>query len=235
MSDDILYNKRKQTNKQALCLSEYEIKGFALAELEKLLNEVGKSLKDYPIMPFPNEIFLQSSCNRLIKEKASYDHAEMKIQHEELFSNLNPGQLEVYNPIISPVNGCIRNMLFVYGSDGCGKTYLWKTLCCRLRSEGKIVLPVASSGIAGVLLPGGRTAHSRFHIPIKLDQSSVAHIKHGSDIAELIKQTSLVIWDEAPMQHRHGFESVDRAFRDIMSAVDPKKNSLWRYYYCLWW
>ncbi|KAL8113228.1 hypothetical protein AgCh_020521 [Apium graveolens] len=47
---------------------------------------------------------------------------------------------------------------------------------------GRIVLPVASSDIAATLLPGGRTAQSRFHIPLKLDQHSVAGIKHGVTI-----------------------------------------------------
>lgn len=191
-----------------------------------MLNEVGKSLKDYPSMPYPEEIFLQSSCNRLIEEETGYDKSDMKIQHDDFFSNLNAEQLQVYNSVLDSVNGNIGGLFFVYGSGGCGKTFLWKTLCYRLRSEGKICLPVASSGIAAVLLPGGRTAHSRFQIPIKLDQSSVAGIKHGSDIAELIKQTSLIIWDEVPMQHRHGIESVDRSLRDIMSSVDSRRKRI---------
>ncbi|XP_074336941.1 uncharacterized protein LOC141674115 [Apium graveolens] len=78
-------------------------------------------------------------------------------------------------------------VFFVYGSGGCDKTFLWQTLYCRLHSEGKIVLPVASCGIAAVLLPGGRTVHSRFHIPLKLDQDSTAGIRHGTDITELIQ------------------------------------------------
>ncbi|GAU50222.1 hypothetical protein TSUD_409010 [Trifolium subterraneum] len=36
---------------------------------------------------------------------------------------------------------------------GIGKTFLWKTLSAALRSQGKIVLNVASSGIASLLLP----------------------------------------------------------------------------------
>ncbi|KAK1384255.1 ATP-dependent DNA helicase [Heracleum sosnowskyi] len=98
------------------------------------------------------------------------------------------------------------------------------TLCCRLRSQGQIVLPVASSGIAATLLPGGRTAYSRFHIPLKLDHISIVGIKHGTDITELMQHTNLIIWDEAPMQHRHAFESVDRCLRDIMSAIDPSRS-----------
>ncbi|XP_074342152.1 uncharacterized protein LOC141679588 [Apium graveolens] len=77
--------------------------------------------------------------------------------------------------------------------------------------EGKIVLPVAGSGIAATLLPGGRTTHSRFKISLKLDQSSITGIKHCTYIAELMQHTSLIIWNEAPMQHRYAFEAVDRS------------------------
>ncbi|XP_074323822.1 uncharacterized protein LOC141660731 [Apium graveolens] len=117
----------------------------------------------------------------------------------------------------------VGGMFFVYGSGGYGKMFLWQTLCSRFRSEGKIFLLVAGSGIAATLLPGGRTAHSRFKIPLKLDQSSIAGIKHGTDIAELMQHTSLIIWDEAPMQHRYAFEAVDGCLRDIMAAVDVER------------
>ncbi|GKD55321.1 DNA helicase [Tanacetum coccineum] len=39
--------------------------------------------------------------------------------------------------------------------------FLWKTILSSLRSQGKIVLAVASSGIASLLLPARGTAHSR--------------------------------------------------------------------------
>ncbi|XP_074378692.1 uncharacterized protein LOC141720243 [Apium graveolens] len=114
-------------------------------------------------------------------------------------------------------------VFFVYGSGGCGKTFLWQTLCCRLRSEHKIVLLIASCGIAAVLPPGGRTAHSRFHIPLKLDENCFTGLRHGTNISELLQRTDLIIWDEAPMQHRHAFECVDRSLRDIMFAIDKSR------------
>ncbi|XP_074323782.1 uncharacterized protein LOC141660693 [Apium graveolens] len=192
---------------------------YTLAEVEKLLNGVGKSLKDFPNMSYPEDIYMHSTTNRLIEEETGYDKNQQFEEHYKNFQSLNSEQLQVYNSVLEVVNKG-------KGSGGCGKTFLWKTLCCRLRSEGKIVLPVASSGIAATLLPGGRTSHSRFHIPLKLDRYSVAGIKHGSDIAELIKNTSLVIWDEAPIQHRHAFESVDRCFRDIMASVHPRNKNI---------
>lgn len=187
------------------------------------MNDVGKSLKDYSTLPFPEEVIFANSYNRLLSEEYGYNRLEMEKQHDQLFPNLNKEQLEVYQAIVDSVHSGKGGLFFVYGSGGCGKTFLWKTLCCGLRSQGKIVLPVASSGIAATLLTGGRTSHSRFHIPLKLDQCSTAGIKHGTDIAELMHHTSLIIWDEAPMQHKHAFESVDRCLRDIMSEIDPSR------------
>ncbi|KAF7839586.1 ATP-dependent DNA helicase PIF1-like [Senna tora] len=78
------------------------------------------------------------------------------------------------------------------------------------------LLIVASSGIASQLIPGGRTAHSRFAIPLNIDGNSTCHIVQGSDLAELMVHTKLIIWDEAPMAHWHCFEALDRTLRDIM-------------------
>jgi hypothetical protein len=91
----------------------------------------------------------------------------------------------------------------------------------KVRSNGNIALAVASSGIAALLLPGGRTAHSCFKIPINIHEDSTCSIKHGSDLASLLQITKLIIWDEAPMTNRHAFEAVDRTLKDIMKAVDP--------------
>ncbi|GJZ55817.1 reverse transcriptase domain-containing protein [Tanacetum coccineum] len=69
-----------------------------------------------------------------------------------------------------------QELLFVYGHGGTGKTFLWKTIIYALRAEGKIVLAVASSGIASLLLPSGRTAHSRFKLPLDLSDSTLRDI-----------------------------------------------------------
>ena len=67
-------------------------------------------------------------------------------------------------------------MFFVYGHGGTGKTFLWNTIINGIRLEGKIVLAIASSGIASLLLPGGRTARSRFKIPINIEECSTCRI-----------------------------------------------------------
>ncbi|XP_074323398.1 uncharacterized protein LOC141660318 [Apium graveolens] len=196
---------------------------FFGAEIEKLLNDVGKSLRDFHMMPFPDERFFHTFVNRLIIEETTYNKEELRLNHKKAHKNLNSRQVDVYNAVVDNVNKNKGGMFFVYGSGGCGKAFLWQTLCSRFRSEGKIVLPVAGSEIAATLLPGGRTTHSRFKIPHKLDQSSIAGIKYGTNIAELMQHTSLIIWDEAPMQHRYVFEAVDRSLRDILATVDVER------------
>ncbi|XP_074359006.1 uncharacterized protein LOC141698233 [Apium graveolens] len=223
MSDDILLVRRHLTGNPNLCLSDIEIQNYALAEIEKLLNDIGKSLRNFPDMPYPGDAFFSNYEKRLILEETSYDIEEMKRIHTRNHSLLNDEQKIVYDSILDNINQKNGGVFFVYGSGGCVKTFLWQTLCCRLRSEHKIVLPVASCGIAAVLLPGGRTAHSRFHIPLKLDENCSTGLRHETDISELLQRTDLIIWDEAPMQHHHAFECVDRSLRDIMSAIDKSR------------
>ena len=94
-------------------------------------------------------------------------------------------------------------MIFVDRYSGTGKTFPWKASTTKLRSKEKILLAVASSGIAAPLLQGGSTSHSRFHTPLKITNKYTCDIKLGTCFAELITRTSLIIWDEAPMTHKH--------------------------------
>jgi hypothetical protein len=45
-------------------------------------------------------------------------------------------------------------------------------------------------------------------------------------LAELIQETSLVIWDEALMTHRRALETLDRTFRDWLSAYNADLGSI---------
>ncbi|XP_074341985.1 uncharacterized protein LOC141679383 [Apium graveolens] len=162
LSDDVLYIRRKISDNIHLTLSAYETQNYALAEIEKLLNNVGKSLRDFHMMPFPDERFFHTFVNRLIVEETSYNKEELRLNHDKAHKNLNSRQLDVYNAVVDNVNKNKGGMFFVYGSGGC-------------------------------------------------------------DIAELMQHTSLIIWDEAPMQHRYAFEAVDRSLRDIMAIVDVER------------
>ncbi|XP_058741129.1 uncharacterized protein LOC131613479 [Vicia villosa] len=71
-------------------------------------------------------------------------------------------------------------------------------------------------GIASLLLPGGKTTHSRFKIPVPCLESSICYIEKKIDLAGLLKVTNLIIWDEAPMANKFCFEALDKSLKDIM-------------------
>jgi len=129
---------------------------------------------------------------------------------------LNDDQHNAYETILNVVTNKEGKLFFVYGSGGTSKTFVWTTFLSRLRGQGKIVLTVASSGIASLLLPGDRTAHSRFKIPIDLHNESTCNITQQMKVAKLVCKVDLIIWDEAPMMHRQAFEAVDRTLCDLM-------------------
>lgn len=77
-----------------------------------------------------------------------------------------------------------------------------------------------------MLLPGGRTTHSKFSIPIVINDCSTCNINLGSHKAEMLKKASLIIWDEAPMVNKHCFEALDRSLSDIMKPyMEHESNS----------
>jgi hypothetical protein len=41
-------------------------------------------------------------------------------------------------------------------------------------------------------------------------------------VAELVRKTDLIIWDEAPMMHCRALEVVDRTLRDLMQLDDTQ-------------
>ena len=71
--------------------------------------------------------------------------------------------------------------------DGTGKTFLYNTLLAKVRSQGRMPLTMASSGIAALLLTGGRTVHPRLKVPIPLNEISVCNIPKQSALAKLRK------------------------------------------------
>ena len=182
---------------------------------------MGQSLKDYPPLTLPDNNVFTEIGNRLIQEEMYYDQSKLRSEHSVLCAGLNNYQRRIYVSIMNVVNTQSGGLFFIYEHGGTGKIYLYKTILSVVRSERKIALAIASSGIAALLLPGGRTAHSRLHIPINLTEESTCEVKPGTHAAELLSKASIIIWDEAPMAHKQCFEAVDRTLKDIMRLTNP--------------
>ena len=113
-------------------------------------------------------------------------------------------------------------VFFIDGPGGTGKTFLYEALLHHARGQGHIALATAWSGIAAVLLEGGRTCHSRFGLPVPMPREAVvSSIKSQSGRAEVLRRARLIVWDEAPMAPREALECVDTLLRDLMSNDLP--------------
>ncbi|KAK1414443.1 hypothetical protein QVD17_30187 [Tagetes erecta] len=209
-----------------LSLNDEQLQNLTLYEIEKILVRNNSTLRNWNTMPYPDNESVHSSNNRLIIEELNYNKLDLQLDFTNLFMALTDEQKSIFNKITNAVKENKGGVFFVYGYGGTGKTFLWKTLSASIRSKGEIVLNVASSGIASLLLTGGRTAHSRFILPLNLNEDSICNIMPGSDLANLLNKSSLIIWDEAPMVHRHGFEALDRTLKDILTSNGYKNPDL---------
>lgn len=226
LADDMEYTKRKLLNFPTLIINDADKQTLTLEAISDLLKQHGKSLGDFPGLPTLNSNSAHKFRNQLLLEEMLYDCHQLQVESECRARNLNQMQRLVFDKVLHSVASGAGGLYFVYGHGGTGKTFLWSTIISKIRSEGQIVLAVASSGIASLLIEGGRTAHSRFRIPIDINETSTCEIKKGTHLAELICKTSLVVWDEAPLNHRHIFEAVDRTFRDVRQTVDQNAHTL---------
>jgi hypothetical protein len=112
----------------------------------------------------------------LVEEELACDEHSLTIDVDNVEDRFNDDQRNVYETILNVMTNKEGKIFFVFVSGGIGKTFVWTTFLSRLQGQGEIVLVVASSGIASLLLQGSRTAHSRFKIPIDLHDESTCNI-----------------------------------------------------------
>ncbi|XP_058741856.1 uncharacterized protein LOC131614261 [Vicia villosa] len=223
LADGLLHEQRQIVNNADLVLTEERLLNLTLTEIEKLLQANRRTLHDYKPIPYPDGYVLQQLGNRLIYDEQSYDVSAMRTEFTRLSNVLTDEQGKIFEKIMTAVQAQNGGVFFLHGYGGIGKTYMWRTLASALRSKHVICLTVATSGIASLLLPGGRTAHSKFKIPVPTMDNSTCKIDYDDDVADLLRQTKLIIWDEAPMAHKHAFESLDRTLKDVMRTYGNSK------------
>ena len=92
---------------------------------------------------------------------------------------------EIYQVIYAPTDKLCEKVHIINSPGKYGKTLLLTVLAAKV-----------STGLAAQNLERGRTANSRFKIPIDILEDSTCSIKAQSSLAKLVKIAKLIIWDE---------------------------------------
>nr|XP_016491629.1 PREDICTED: uncharacterized protein LOC107811256 [Nicotiana tabacum] len=192
-----------------------DIRHKVLSHINEILHSMGHNVNEYKLI---SEI-IQTS--REAKE-AREVHFERTITVSDtdilLEKRLNVEQRRACNVIIGRIFSNRRRAFFIDGPGGTGKTFLYLALLATVRSKGFIVLATTSSGVAASILPEGRTAHSRFKIPIDIDQNFSINISKQMSLAYLIRYAKLIIWDEVSMVKSKMIEVFSLLLKDIMDS-----------------
>ena len=158
---------------------------------------------------------------RKLREELLYDAEVEQEKAEEWMGMLLDSQRTMVEAIFHAVQHSLQFSAFVDAPGDTGKTFCFNLPLAAVRTQGQIALVVASSGIAATLLTGGRMFHFHFKAQLQPDATSVCSIKGQSTLAEVIYLAKLIIWDEAPMDHHHLLEALDRTLRDLMDSDLP--------------
>ena len=157
-----------------------EIYNLALIELQnKLYSMGGRELSSYGL-PQPQSVDVERLSHEYSRE-VNYSILEQEAYVQCNEPLLTPDQRDVYNCFCSLIERGEGGIVFLDAPGGTGKTFLLNLILAKLRSENKIALATALSGIAATLLVGGRTLHSTFKIPLDLYRTDVplCNIKKG--------------------------------------------------------
>ncbi|XP_073138699.1 uncharacterized protein [Henckelia pumila] len=200
-------------------VNELEIMSQTLQSISDFLESMGKNASMYDLP----KLTMVSKYLDLLKSREVIEEQSIPIPATDLDAHhhLNHAQTLAYDMIMDCIHRNSGGLFFVNGPGGTGKTYLYRAILATVRSREIIALATATSGVAASILPSGRTAHSRFKIPIELHENSYCTISKQSGLGNLLRLTRLVVWDEAPMCRRYAIEAVDRTLQDLVGNKEP--------------
>lgn len=103
---------------EGLQIGDDDLMNLCLIELEKLLYENGRSLKELPTLPLPRFIERLDFGNKFLADELNYNKEEMSKTHEELVSRLTIEQKGVYTQVLNSLFSNNGGFFFLYGFGG---------------------------------------------------------------------------------------------------------------------
>uniref|UniRef100_A0A453JVC3 ATP-dependent DNA helicase n=1 Tax=Aegilops tauschii subsp. strangulata TaxID=200361 RepID=A0A453JVC3_AEGTS len=139
---------------------------LVLIDIRNMLQSMGKEIESFPLPDIQEEYDTSIGVTREIFEESTI---ELNVEDTYLSDSLNSDQRAAYDEIMSAIDRDEGGVFFVDGPGGTGKTFLYRALLAMVRGQKKIAIATATSSVAASIMPGGRTAHSRFKIPLGID------------------------------------------------------------------
>lgn len=226
MTEDILNRMRRNAGNQEMLIT-LEMYNEALILIEDMcLAMTSKALAQLG-MPAPNRA-AHDLFNLDLQREQQYDCNELQTFVNTNVPKLNRDQKNVYDIIMQAVNDNLGGLYFLDAPGGTGKTFLISLILARIRSQRKIALALASSGIAATLLDGDRTAHSALKLPLNLqiNENPTYNISKNSGMGRVLQQCAIILWDECPMAHKRSLEALNRTLQDLRNDQRPFSNAL---------
>jgi len=225
LSDDFTLKRAQRLHQRNIPVSteDYDACLHVLSDLIYDMSNGTKTLVDYNLPEPEHQHNALDSENRLLAEELAYDTAELTQLWQNNYNIFNADQKTVFHRLDTAFEHRTQqpeHLFFLDAPGGTGKTFVLNTLLAKWRSQQKVCVAVASSGIAAILLKGGRTAHSRFGIPLIVDSTSVSSVKKRTQAAKMLTEASVIVWDEAPMSSKHSVSVVDRLFQELIGTTD---------------
>ena len=149
------------------------VRNITLRALNDMLLDLNSRLEEFPNMPLPT--YFANPDSRLIAEETPDNIEELLEFVNTNLPLLNVDQKKVFDEVTRCVQQNISKIFFLDGPGGTGKIFLYNLILAQVRSQNRIALAMASSGLAALLLSKGRTAHSRLAIGLNLDEGSVCN------------------------------------------------------------
>ncbi|XP_050056168.1 uncharacterized protein LOC126549825 [Aphis gossypii] len=162
---------------------------------------------------------MHDAFNQELHRERLYDLNDLKELIQTNLPLLNEQQKYVFETLMKVTNDETGGIYFLDAPGGTGKTFLISLILATIRSQNKIALALASSGIAATLLEGGRTAHSALKLPLNMhsNETPTCNVSKNSAMAKVLQQCKLIVWDECTMAHKKSLEALDRTLKDLRS------------------
>lgn len=214
-----------------LCVfSNVQSASYLLDEYWELMAEdIDSSNKKEVLMMILEKLFEEYNCNMIdfnikykkIDDFIEYDNYMYEIdedveeKNEFYVPKLNQEQKIIFEKITTAIEKNENKRIFVEGSAGTGKSFLFKALiewADKTKYTYKCYTP---TGIAALMYRNSNTLHSGFKLSLGNVEEEKSYIKKFSECAESLRKTNFIIIDEISVVTKYTLDVINKKLQEI--------------------